>query len=105
LRAEVEDRFGPVPPPVDALLAVQRLRVKLRDAGASRLSVRSGRVTIGPVSLTSQALRALREAQPTAAYAGRERLVSLPVGPSPSERLAAAEAALDALAGAAAMAA
>ena len=105
LRAEVEDRFGPVPPPVDALLAVQRLRIKLRGAGATQLAVRSGRVTIGPVSLTSQALRALREAEPRASYAGRERIVSLPVGAVPSERLAAAEAALDALAGASAIAA
>jgi transcription-repair coupling factor (superfamily II helicase) len=105
LRAEVEDRFGPVPPPVDALLAVQRLRIKLREAGASQLAVRSGRATIAPVSLTSQGLRALREAMPGATYAGRERIVSLPVGAAPSERLAAAEAALDALAGASAIAA
>ena len=42
LRAEVEDRFGPVPPPVDALLAVQRVRIKLRGAGATQLAVRSG---------------------------------------------------------------
>jgi len=86
-------------------LAVQRLRIKLRGAGATQLAVRSGRVTIGPVSLTSQALRALREAEPRASYAGRERIVSLPVGAVPSERLAAAEAALDALAGASAIAA
>jgi transcription-repair coupling factor (superfamily II helicase) len=105
LRAELEDRFGPVPAPVDALLAVQRVRVKLRNAGASQLAVRSGRITVGPVSLTSQQLRALREAEPRAVYAGRERLVSLPAGPAPAERLAAAEAALDALAGAAALAA
>jgi transcription-repair coupling factor (superfamily II helicase) len=105
LRAELEDRFGPVPAPVDALLAVQRVRIKLRDAGASQLAVRSGRVTIGPVSLTSQALHNLRESEPRASYAGRERLVSLPAGASPSERLAAAEAALDALAGAVAIAA
>ena len=57
------------------------------------------------MSLTSQALRALREATPGATYAGRERIVSLPVGAAPSERLAAAEAALDALAGASAIAA
>ena len=105
LRAELEDRFGPVPPPVDALLAVQRLRIKLRDAGASQLALRGGRVTIAPVSLTSQGLRALRQATPGATYAGRERIVSLPVGAAPSERLAAAEAALDALAGASALAA
>ncbi len=105
LREELEDRFGPVPEAVEALLTVQRVRVKLRSAGASQIAVRSGRVTVGPVSLTSAGLRALREAQPTATYAGSERLVSLPAGAAPSERLAAAEAALDALAGAAALAA
>ena len=31
------------PQPVEALLAVQRVRVKLRDAGASQIAVRSGR--------------------------------------------------------------
>jgi transcription-repair coupling factor (superfamily II helicase) len=105
LRGEVEDRFGPLPPPVDALLAVQRLRVKLRATGASQLAVRSGRVTVGPVSLTSQQLRSLREVEPRAVYAGRERLVSLPAGAAAGERLAAAEAALDALADAAVLAA
>ncbi len=105
LRDEVEDRFGPVPAPVEALMSVQRVRVKLRAAGASQIAVRSGRVTVGPVSLTSQQLRALREVQPSASYAGSERLVSLPAGAAGSERLAAAEAALDALTGAAALAA
>jgi len=105
LRDEIADRFGPIPPPVESLLSVQRVRVKLRAAGASQIAVRSGRVTVGPVSLTSQQLRTLREAQPTAVYAGSERLVSLPAGAAGSERLAAAEAALDALASAGALAA
>ncbi|HET6691086.1 MAG TPA: transcription-repair coupling factor, partial [Miltoncostaeaceae bacterium] len=105
LRDEVEDRFGPVPPPVEALLAVQRVRVKLRATGASQIAVRSGRVVVGPVSLTSAGLRALREQEPRAGYSGSERLVSLPAPTIPSERLGAAEAALDALAGAAAVAA
>ena len=105
LRDEIEDRFGPVPPPVEALLSVQRVRVKLRAAGATQIAVRSGRVVVGPVSLTSAALRALREQEPRASYSGSERLVSLPAPSLPSERLEAAEAALDALAGAAAVAA
>jgi transcription-repair coupling factor (superfamily II helicase) len=105
LRDEVEDRFGPVPPPVEALLSVQRVRVKLRAAGATQIAVRSGRVVVGPVSLTSAALRALREQEPRASYSGSERLVSLPAPSLPSERLEAAERALDALAGAAAVAA
>jgi transcription-repair coupling factor (superfamily II helicase) len=105
LHDEIEDRFGPVPQPVEALLTVQRVRVKLRSAGASQIAVRSGRVTVGPVSLTSEGLRALREAEPKASYLSSERLVSLPAPSAPAERLAAAEAALDALAGASALAA
>ena len=103
LRDEIADRFGPVPDAVESLLTVQRVRVKLRAAGASQIAVRSGRVTVGPVSLTSAQLRVLRDAQPKATYAGSERVVSLPAGSAPSERLAAAEAALDALAGVAEM--
>ena len=105
LRDEIEDRFGPVPPPVEALLAVQRVRVKLRAAGASQIAVRSGRVTVGPVSLTSQRLRVLREASRGRRTRAASASCRSPPAPRPSERLAAAEAALDALAGAAALAA
>jgi transcription-repair coupling factor (superfamily II helicase) len=105
VRDEIEDRFGPVPAAVEALLTVQRVRVKLRAAGASQIAVRSGRVTVGPVSLTTQQLRLLREGQPRATYASSERLVSVPSGTASSERLEVAEAVLDALAGAAALAA
>src|SRR5262245_39634265 len=87
LGAEVEDRFGPIPPSVEALLSVQALRVKLRQAGASQLAARGGRVTVAPVSLTSVQLRALREAQPRALYAARERTVSVPAGSAPTDRL------------------
>ena len=105
LRSEVEDRFGPVPPPVEALLAVQALRIKLRRAGASQLAARGGRVTIAPVSLDSRRLRALREAQPRALYAARERTVSVPAGSAPSERIEAADEVLDVLLDTAAVAA
>jgi len=101
LRAEMTDRFGPPPDPVESLLAVQRLRLKLLAVDASQLAVRSGRVTVAPVSLTSGQLKALRADMPRATYASRERMVSLPTGTAPTERLAAAEAALDALVGAA----
>jgi transcription-repair coupling factor (superfamily II helicase) len=101
LRGEMVDRFGPPPDAVESLIAVQRLRMKARTLEASQLAVRSGRVTVAPVSLTSRQLAALREAMPKATYASRERVVSLPAGTAPTERLAAAEAALDALVGAA----
>jgi transcription-repair coupling factor (superfamily II helicase) len=97
LRSEVEDRFGPIPPPVDVLLRLQELRVKLRLAGASQLMARGGRVQIGPISLTSQGVRALREAHPRALYTARERTVSVPAGSAPSDRMAVATEVLDAL--------
>jgi transcription-repair coupling factor (superfamily II helicase) len=105
LRAELEDRFGPIPPPVEALLSLQDLRVKLRLAGASQLQARGGRVQIAPVTLTSQGLRALREALPRALYTARERTVTAPAGSAPSERLAVAGEVLDALLDGAAVAA
>ncbi len=101
LRAEMADRFGDLPDPVESLLTVQRLRIKLRAVDASQLSVRAGRLQVAPVSLTSQQLRALRDAVPRATYASRERMVSIPAGAAPGERLLAAEAALDALVSAA----
>jgi transcription-repair coupling factor (superfamily II helicase) len=105
IRAELEDRFGPVPDPVEALLALQELRVKLRRAGAQQLAARGGRLSVAPVSLTARQLRALREDQPRALYASRERAVSVPVGAGGSERIAAAGQVLDALLGAVALAA
>jgi transcription-repair coupling factor (superfamily II helicase) len=105
IRAELEDRFGPVPDPVEALLGLQELRVKLRRAGAQQLAARGGRLSVAPVSLTVRQLRVLREAQPRALYASRERSVSVPVGAGGEERIAAAGEVMDALLGAVALAA
>lgn len=97
LRGEMADRFGEPPQAVESLLAVQRLRMKARQVDAGAVAVRSGRITLAPVMLTSSQLAALRAQMPKATYAAREQVVSLPAGTAPSERLAAAEAALDAL--------
>jgi hypothetical protein len=90
---------------VEALLGLQELRVKLRRAGAQQLAARGGRLSVAPVSLTVRQLRVLREAQPRALYASRERSVSVPVGAGGEERIAAAGEVMDALLGAVALAA
>ncbi len=99
LGEEIADRFGPLPPGVEALLAVQRLRVRLRALGAGQVMVRGGRVAVGPVSLTSQRLRGLREDHPRAMYDSRENTVSVPAPSAPIERVATAEDLLAALVG------
>ncbi len=100
LGEEIADRFGPLPPGVEALLAVQRLRVRLRALSAGQVMVRGGRVAVGPVSLTSQQLRGLRVDHTRAMYDSRENSVSVPAPSAPIERVAAAEELLAALAGA-----
>jgi transcription-repair coupling factor (superfamily II helicase) len=97
LADEIVDRFGPAPRGVEALLAVQRLRVRMRELGAAQVAVRGGRIAVGPVSLTSQQLRSLREAHPRAMYESGQGSVSVPAPSAPAERVAVADALLSAL--------
>ncbi|MFN8109570.1 MAG: transcription-repair coupling factor [Thermoleophilia bacterium] len=98
LREEISDRFGEPPPGVEALLAVQSLRVRMREAGVGQAAVRGGRVVVAPVSLNAQGLRRLRENTPRALYDGRAQTVSVPAPSAPAERIAAADALLQSLA-------
>ncbi len=79
LHASTEDRYGPVPEPVENLFAIQEAKLKLARLGADYLVFRGGRATVGPLSLGSADVRALREARPTAIYSVEKREVSLRV--------------------------
>ena len=48
LRAATEDRFGPLPEPVESLFAIQEVKLKLARIGADYLVFRSGRAVVGP---------------------------------------------------------
>jgi transcription-repair coupling factor (superfamily II helicase) len=68
LRAEIADRFGPLPDAVDNLFAIQEARIVAAELGAEFVSLRGGRLTVGPVPLTSGEVRGLRERVPRALY-------------------------------------
>jgi transcription-repair coupling factor (superfamily II helicase) len=89
IRDELRDRFGPVPEPVESLLAIQRARIELGAAGARAAEVRQGRLSITPLELDAGVVGRLREAVPEAIYELRHRTLSLRVPDDPGERLEA----------------
>ena len=89
IRDELRDRFGPVPEPVESLLAIQRARIELGAAGARTAELRQGRLSITPLELDSEAVGRLREAVPEAIYELRHRTLSLRVPEQPAQRLEA----------------
>nr|WP_259349556.1 transcription-repair coupling factor [Schaalia sp. JY-X169] len=61
LREELTDRFGPIPREVDLMIAVARLREKLRQAGITEALTQGRYLRLGPVQLPeSKALRLQR---------------------------------------------
>ena len=68
LRASDEDRYGPIPEPVENLFAIQEAKLKLARLGADYLVFRGGRGTVGPLALGSAELRALRRSRSTVVY-------------------------------------
>jgi transcription-repair coupling factor (superfamily II helicase) len=77
LEQATEDRYGPLPEPVEHLFAIQAAKLRLAVLGADYLVFRSGRASVGPVVLGSGELRALRERVDTAVYTTAKREVSL----------------------------
>jgi len=76
LHAALEDRYGPVPDPVENLFAIQEAKLKLARLGADYLVYRSGKATVGPLVLGSAELRELRGLSETAVYSSARREVS-----------------------------
>ncbi len=97
LREELEDRFGPVPEPLGNLLALQRARIKLGQAGARAVSFRGDRLAVTPIDLDSARARRLREQLPEALYESGKSQVSVRVPSEGPERFPAVVHAADVL--------
>jgi transcription-repair coupling factor (superfamily II helicase) len=97
LREELEDRFGPVPPPLDNLIRLQDARIKLGRAGARSVDFTAGRLVVAPIELDSRASKALRARIPEAVYDSGRSTVRVRVPGDPAERFPAVVAAAEAI--------
>jgi transcription-repair coupling factor (superfamily II helicase) len=77
LRVATEDRYGPLPEPVENLFTIQATKLKLAQLGVDYLVFRGGRAAVGPVVLGSGELRELRNRVDTAVYVSAKREVTL----------------------------
>jgi transcription-repair coupling factor (superfamily II helicase) len=89
IRDELEDRFGPPPPEVENLLALQRARIELGLAGARSVELRGGRLSVTGIELDSEQAGALGEQVEGAVYEWREKTAAVRVPEDPEQRLAA----------------
>ncbi|HUB36212.1 MAG TPA: transcription-repair coupling factor, partial [Solirubrobacteraceae bacterium] len=97
LREELQDRFGPVPEPLENLLSLQRARIKFGQAGATAVSFRGDRVAVTPIELDSVRAKRLREQLPEALYESGRSQVSLRVPPDGPARFPTVVKAADVL--------
>jgi transcription-repair coupling factor (superfamily II helicase) len=77
LQAATEDRFGPLPEPVENLFSIQEAKLKLAQLGADYFVYRGGRASVGQVVLGSGELRTLRNRVSTAVYTVANREITL----------------------------
>jgi transcription-repair coupling factor (superfamily II helicase) len=97
LREELEDRFGPVPEPLENLLALQRARIKFGEAGVRTVSFRGDRLAVTPVELDSVRAKRLRAELPEALYESGRSQVSVRVPKDGKERFPSVVKAADVL--------
>jgi transcription-repair coupling factor (superfamily II helicase) len=97
LREELKDRFGPLPEPVENMLALQRARIKFGQAGARSVSFKGDRLAVVPIELDSVRAKRLREELPEALYESSRSQVSVRIPKDSTARFPSVVAAADAL--------
>jgi transcription-repair coupling factor (superfamily II helicase) len=77
LQLALEDRYGPLPEPVENLFLIQEAKIKVAVLGADYLVFQGGRSTVGRLVLGSGELRELRDRAKTAVYVSSKQEVSI----------------------------
>src|SRR3954454_16640691 len=95
LRDELEDRFGPVPEPLENLIKLQDARIKLARAGGRAVVFSQGRLRVSPIELDSTGAKALRAELPEALYESGRSTVVVRVPDEPAARFPALVAAAE----------
>jgi transcription-repair coupling factor (superfamily II helicase) len=97
LRKELEDRFGPVPEPLENLILLQQARIKLGLAGARTVTFRGDRLAVTPIELDSRRAKQIRSEIPEALYESGRSQLSVRVPDEPGKRFPAVVRAADVL--------
>jgi transcription-repair coupling factor (superfamily II helicase) len=97
LHEELEDRFGPVPEPVDHLIQLQQARIKLGQAGVRAVSFKQDRLSVTPVDLEGDQVAALKDQLPGCLYEPGRSQLSVKVDKDPAKRFPAVVHAADVL--------
>jgi len=77
--AEWNDRYGPPPPPAEALVEVARLRAECVRTGVREVAVIRGTARLSPVALRASEEMRLRRLQPKAVYKHDAEQLIVPV--------------------------
>ena len=77
VRAELADRFGAPPGPVENLLALQALRIKAGDLGLRAVTLRGARLQLDGLELDTDGAARLRAALPRAVYLAQRAVLTV----------------------------
>ena len=77
VRAEMTDRYGEPPEPVDNLVHVARFRLMARAAGLSEVSLQGRHIRFSPIELTDSKQMRLKRYYPDAVYKKGAELISV----------------------------
>jgi transcription-repair coupling factor (superfamily II helicase) len=78
VRAELLDRYGPIPPQVENLLAVARFKVLCRSYGISEVSLQGNSIRFGPLDLPESAQLRLQRLYDKSHYKQAVSTMSVP---------------------------